>query len=90
MNGLPVEEHLGKTIDEVLKDVAAGSASQLRHVLQTGDPIIGGEVEAETPAHPGELRTYMHNYYPDATKDGEIVGGELRRSGDHRAAAGGG
>ncbi len=74
MNGLPVEAHLGKTIDEVLKDVAAGVVPQLRHVLQTGEPIIEGEVEAETPAHPGESRHYMHNYYPDKRKDGTVMG----------------
>ena len=74
INGLSVEAHLGKTIDEVLQDVAAGVVPQLRLVLQTGQPIIEGEVEAETPAHPGESRHYMHNYYPDKSKDGTIVG----------------
>ncbi len=74
INGLSVEAHLGKTIDEVLKDVAAGVVPQLRHVLQTGEPIIEGMVEAETPAHPGESRHYMHNYYPDKSKDGTVVG----------------
>jgi PAS domain S-box-containing protein len=74
INGLPVEAHLGKKIDDVLKDVAGGVVPQLRHVLQTGEPIIEGEVEAETPAHPGESRHYMHNYYPDKSKDGTIVG----------------
>ncbi len=53
INGLPVEAHLGKKIDELLKEVAAGVVPQLRHVLETGEPIIEGEVEAETPAHPG-------------------------------------
>ncbi len=74
INGLPVEAHLGKTIDEVIQDVAAGVVPQLRHVLQTGEPIIEGTVEAETPAHPGESRHYMHNYYPDKSKDGTVVG----------------
>ena len=74
INGLPVEAHLGKTIDEILEDVAAGVVPQLRLVLQTGEPIIEGTVEAETPAHPGESRHYMHNYYPDKTKDGTVVG----------------
>ncbi len=74
INGLKVEAHLGKTIDEVLKDVAAGVVPQLRLVLQTGEPIIEGTVEAETPAHPGESRHYMHNYYPDKSKDGMVVG----------------
>ena len=74
INGLQVEAHLGKTIDEVLKDVAAGVVPQLRHVLQTGEPIIEGTVEAETPAHPGASRHYMHNYYPEKSKDGTVVG----------------
>ena len=74
INGLPVAAHLGKTIDEVLKDVAAGVVPQLRLVVQTGEPIIEGTVEAETPAHPGESRHYMHNYYPDKGKDGTVVG----------------
>ncbi len=74
INGLPVEAHLGKTIDEVLKDVAAGVVPQLRLVVQTGEPIIEGTVEAETPAHPGESRLYMHNYYPDKSEDGTVMG----------------
>ncbi len=74
INGLPVEAHLGKTIYEVIPDVAVGVVSQLRQVIQTGQPIIEGDVEAETPAHPGESRHYMHNYYPDKSKDGTVVG----------------
>ena len=74
INGLSVEAHLGKTIDEMLKDVAASVVLQLRHVIQTGEPIIEGEVVAETPAHPGESRHYLHNYYPDKSKDGTVVG----------------
>jgi len=65
---------LGQTIDSVLPEVAVGVVPQLRLVLQTGEPIIEGEVETATPAHPGELRHYMHNYYPDKSKDGTIVG----------------
>ncbi len=74
INGLPVEAHRGETIDAVLKDVAAGVVPQLRQVLETGEPIVEGEVETETPAHPGVLRHYMHNYYPDKDSDGKVVG----------------
>ena len=74
INGLPVEAHLGSKIDELLGDVAVGVVPQLRHVLQTGQPIINGKVEVETPAHPGEFRHYMHSYYPDKNMDGMVVG----------------
>jgi len=74
INGLSVEAHLGKTVAEVVPHVAEGIVPQLRVVLQTGEPIIDGRVEAETPAHPGESRQYLHNYYPDVSEGGTVVG----------------
>ncbi len=74
INGVQMEAHLGKTVDELLTDVAASVVPQLRHVLETGEPIIEGEVQAETPAHPGQSRHYMHSYYPDKSEDGTVVG----------------
>ncbi len=64
LNGLPVEKHLGRTVREVIPEVAAGIEPQLRQVMETNTPIIEGVVEAETPAQPGVRRTFMHNYLP--------------------------
>ena len=74
LNGLPVEAHLGRTIREVLPDVAAGVEQQLRKVMETGEPIIDGRVDAETPAHPGVVRNFQHHYYPNRSEGGRIVG----------------
>ena len=74
INGISVEEHLGRKISEVLPDVAAGIETQLRLVLETGEPVVGGTVEAETPARPGVKRTFQHNYFPVKSDDGKIVG----------------
>ena len=74
IHGVPVEAHVGKPIGEVIEDVAVGVVPNLRHVLDTGEPILDGTVEAETPAHPGESRRYMYNFYPDRRKDGAVVG----------------
>ena len=74
INGLSVEDHLGRTIGEVLPDVAAGVEAQFRRVLETGEPILEGTVEAETPARPGIRRTFQHNYYPLKSGDGTVVG----------------
>ena len=73
INGISVEEHLGRKISEVLPDVAAGIETQLRLVLETGEPVVGGTVDAETPARPGVKRTFQHNYYPVKSDDGKIV-----------------
>jgi len=74
MNGVPIEEHLGQTVHEVLPNVAAGIESQLRHVIDTGNPIVGGTVEAKTAARPGINRTFQHNYYPVWSDDARVVG----------------
>ena len=54
--------------------MAAGVEHQLHKVMETGDPLIDGGVDAETPAHPGVVRTFQHSYYPRRSKDGRIVG----------------
>ncbi len=74
INGVPIEEHLGRTIREVLPDVAESVEPQFRHVIETGEPILGGTVEAETPARPGSSRTFQHNYYPLMSGDATVVG----------------
>ena len=43
MNGLSPELHLGKTIQEIVGEVAVGVTPQLRHVLETGKPILDGK-----------------------------------------------
>ncbi len=74
LNGLPPAEHVGRTIDEILPGVAASVMSQLRQVFETGEPILEGLAYAETAAHPGTKRFYGHNYYPDKSADGTVVG----------------
>jgi PAS domain S-box-containing protein len=74
LNGLSVAQHLGRTVGEVLPDVAAGVESQLRHVIETGEPIFGGTVDAETPARPGEIRSFRHSFHPVKDDGGTVVG----------------
>ena len=74
LNGLSVSEHLGRTIGDVLPDVAQGVEEQLRRVITVGEPIMAGTVEAETPAYPGIMRTFEHNFYPVRSLDGTVVG----------------
>ncbi len=74
MNGLSPELHLGKTIREIVKEVAVGVIPQLRQVMETGKPIIDGEVKAVTQASHGEPRWFRHSYHPSLNADDEIVG----------------
>ncbi|MBC8240779.1 MAG: PAS domain-containing protein, partial [Alphaproteobacteria bacterium] len=69
LNGALAEEHIGRTIHEVIPDIAANAEVQLREVVETGKPVIGGEIVAETPLFPGEKRSFENTY--TAVKDAE-------------------
>jgi PAS domain S-box-containing protein len=73
-NGLPVEAHLGRAVHEVVPDVAAEIEAQLRHVIETGEPLIEGVVETETPAHPGVRKTFLHSFHAVKADDGTVSG----------------
>jgi PAS domain S-box-containing protein len=74
INGLSVEEHLGRTISEVLPDVAAGVTPQFRSVIETGKPILDGTVEAATLADPGTKRHFEHTYHAIKSDNGDVIG----------------
>ncbi len=74
LNGVPVQKQLGRTVHEVIPDVADGIEVQLRRVMETNTPIMEGTVEAETPGQPGVRRTFMHNYLPVTADSGQVIG----------------
>ncbi|NVB80543.1 MAG: PAS domain-containing protein [Kofleriaceae bacterium] len=57
INGLPVAEHIGRTIHEILPPEASFVEGLLRHVLDTGEPLIN--IEART-----DDKVYLLNYFP--------------------------
>lgn len=60
INGLSAEEHVGRSIRDVLPEIAAaGAEADLCSVLETGEPVINGTAYAETAAHPGSQRLYQ-------------------------------
>ncbi len=74
LNGVAVSEHHGRTIHEVIPDVALGVEAQLRQVIEAAKPIVGSEVEAETRAYPGEKRVFQPTYTPVNGANDEIIG----------------
>jgi PAS domain S-box-containing protein len=74
MNGLPPEAHVGRTIREVVPDVAAKAEPTLRRILDTGEPVIGVEIRGETPAEPGVEHCWIESWHPLRDRTGAIVG----------------
>jgi PAS domain S-box-containing protein len=96
MNGLSAADHVGRTVDEVVPGVAEDGLAALRHVLDTGEPLLDLEIVGETPAQPGVERSWSESLYR-VQLDDERVGvaaivlettGQRHVEAERRAATG--
>ena len=74
MNGVEIADHLGRTVRDVIGDLADGNEPLLRQVLETGKPLLDLEFSGETSAHPGIYRTWNSSFYPLKDRTGQTVG----------------
>lgn len=73
INGLPADRHIGRTVRDVVPDLADEAEPAMRKVLETGEPVLGIELTGETSARPGETRHWIEHYFP-IREDGRVVG----------------
>ncbi|MBC1221346.1 PAS domain S-box protein [Nostoc sp. UCD121] len=71
INGFSVEEHIGRTIRELLPNIADTAEELLRPILETGEALLNVEIRGETPAQPGVQRVWLESFLP--LKDGDRV-----------------
>lgn len=75
MNGIPVEDHIGKTIAEIVPDLFPKVEPIFRRLLEGGDPVLDQIFEAETKKSPGVKRIWRENWFPiTGPGDDEPVG----------------
>jgi PAS domain S-box-containing protein len=75
INGLPAEEHFGRSLNDVLGDELARTIEPYhRHVLSTGEPILDLAVEGRTAAAPDETRNWLVSYYPVRDATDHVIG----------------
>jgi PAS domain S-box-containing protein len=75
LNGLPADEHFGRTLRDVLGDELADEIEPLhRQVLETGEPILDLHVERAQLAAPRETRNSLVSYYPVLDVDDNKIG----------------
>ncbi|MFN6497855.1 MAG: PAS domain S-box protein [Nostoc sp. DedQUE01] len=74
INGLTIEEHLGRKFQEVLPEMAAELEVQLQRVLETGEALLNVQISTHTPGQPENYQHWLGNYYPVNNRMGETVG----------------
>ncbi|GAB3543067.1 hypothetical protein GCM10027343_16090 [Noviherbaspirillum agri] len=74
INGVSVEAHIGKSIHEVVPNIASQVQQPFMQVLRTGEPVLGLVIEGMTDAQPGIPRFWRENVYPIFSDGGKIAG----------------
>jgi two-component system, chemotaxis family, CheB/CheR fusion protein len=64
INGIPRDDHIGKTFKELLPDLEDKLHDIYQRVLEKGEPVLNVEIEGETQAKPGEIRNWIGDFYP--------------------------
>lgn len=78
INGLPVSEHIGKTISEILPDLADRLNPIYTKVLETGEVVRNVEINGPHPSHPQTEGYWLATYYPvDIENQERAVGGVI-------------
>jgi PAS domain S-box-containing protein len=74
MHGLSPAQHLGRTVREIVPDLADAVEPRLRLILETGEAVLDYEVQGETAAQPGVRRTWIESWLPLRSASGEVTG----------------
>ncbi|HIK19344.1 MAG TPA: PAS domain S-box protein [Leptolyngbyaceae cyanobacterium M33_DOE_097] len=74
INGLSIEDHIGRTVKEVLPGLGEAQEAYFQQVLASGEPLLDVEVRGTTPAQPGVQRVWLVSYYPLKQTNGQPIG----------------
>ena len=72
MNGMPLEAHLGRTVREVVPDLADDAEAAFGQVFETGEAISGWQLEGETAHQRGIVRRWCEDIIPIKRCDGSV------------------
>jgi PAS domain S-box-containing protein len=74
INGIPASEHLGRTLHDILPELADTVEPLHRRVVETGEPLLNIEIHGRTKAQPDIERDWIASYYPLKDADGQVLG----------------
>ncbi len=74
INGIPTDAHIGRTLREIVPDLADQAEPALRRIIATGEPVLDIEISGETAARPGVRRTWTESWLPLKDADGAVIG----------------
>jgi PAS domain S-box-containing protein len=73
MNGFSPQEHIGKSIHEMVPDLSQQGEAIAKEIFQTGK-AVSMEMNGTTAAQDGAVRTWIEGWYPIKDSSHQIVG----------------
>ena len=74
INGIPADAHIGRTVREIVPDLADQAEPAMRRIIATGEPVLDLEISGETAARPGVRRTWTESWLPLKNAEGAVIG----------------
>jgi PAS domain S-box-containing protein len=74
INGIPAAEHIGRTVRELMPELADTVEPEMRRILETGEPRLNLEIVSETPAQPCVKRSWLEQWLPITDAKGQVTG----------------
>ncbi|MBD1825762.1 PAS domain-containing protein [Cyanobacteria bacterium FACHB-DQ100] len=74
IDGRSVEDHLGRSIREIVPAIADQLESIFQQLLATGETVLNLEISGETPSQPGQQRVWLGSWFLLRDSNGESIG----------------
>lgn len=74
IDGRSIADHIGRTVREVIPEMADMLEPIYHQVLATHTPVLDLEIKAETSQQPGVLRDWQISFYPVNDESGTLLG----------------
>lgn len=74
INGFPAAAHLGRSVRELLPDLASTAEPVFHHILESNQPLLNVELHGQTPAQPGVERIWLEHWFPLHDQSGAVIG----------------
>jgi PAS domain S-box-containing protein len=72
--GVSIADHIGRTVRETVPRVAEQVEQIVRHILLSGEPVTGIEINGQRPDGSNVERVWITYWHPLKSEQGEVVG----------------
>lgn len=72
--GISVEDHIGKSVRETVPQVADQVEQLVQSILQSGEPVVGVEINGQRPDGSNVDRVWITYWHPLKNQNGDILG----------------